>query len=132
MGSLTPGKGNRLVLANTEELHEKIDTLCSRIRELECALQTARGSDQGQHPIVEKEAASNDATNTNSTAGSEPALTNHNSTSSNVSSPPGSDQPSSDQVADKDEESFVDSFGMHDQFFLSYDIDKDAFRHLNL
>lgn len=39
-GSLTAGKGNRLVLANTEELHNKIEVMSARIRELEEALRT--------------------------------------------------------------------------------------------
>ncbi|KAG1799032.1 uncharacterized protein HD556DRAFT_1430789 [Suillus plorans] len=34
-GSLTAGKGNRLVLANTEELHSKIEVMSARMRELE-------------------------------------------------------------------------------------------------
>ncbi|KAG2066960.1 hypothetical protein BDR04DRAFT_1105799 [Suillus decipiens] len=34
-GSLAAGKGNRLVLANTEELHGKIEAMSARIRELE-------------------------------------------------------------------------------------------------
>ncbi|KAF7321290.1 Zn(2)-C6 fungal-type domain-containing protein [Mycena kentingensis (nom. inval.)] len=38
------GKGNRLVLANTEELHQRIETLCSRIRELEDGLRTLNDS----------------------------------------------------------------------------------------
>ncbi|KAH7886399.1 hypothetical protein F5I97DRAFT_1937249 [Phlebopus sp. FC_14] len=38
-GSLTTGRGNRLVLANTEELHNKIEVMSARIRELEEALQ---------------------------------------------------------------------------------------------
>ncbi|KAF8131480.1 hypothetical protein EV363DRAFT_1165082, partial [Boletus edulis] len=34
-GSLTTGKGNRLVLTNTAELHNQIETMSARIRELE-------------------------------------------------------------------------------------------------
>ncbi|EIW87438.1 hypothetical protein CONPUDRAFT_45173, partial [Coniophora puteana RWD-64-598 SS2] len=37
-GSLTAGKGNRMVLANTEELHNQIEIMSTRIRELEDAL----------------------------------------------------------------------------------------------
>ncbi|KAG9223783.1 hypothetical protein CCMSSC00406_0004876 [Pleurotus cornucopiae] len=40
-GSLTTGKGNRFVLANTEALHDKIGQLAQRVRELEDALQEA-------------------------------------------------------------------------------------------
>ncbi|KAI0670752.1 hypothetical protein C8Q78DRAFT_809999 [Trametes maxima] len=37
-GSLTGGKGSRFILANTEQLHEKIKAMSGRIRELEEAL----------------------------------------------------------------------------------------------
>lgn len=37
-GSLTTGKGNRFVLANTEALHDKINVLANRVRSLEDAL----------------------------------------------------------------------------------------------
>ncbi|KAI0343138.1 hypothetical protein BDW22DRAFT_1329008 [Trametopsis cervina] len=52
-GSLTTGKGNRFVLANTEVLHDKISVLASRVRELEDALadaHSARSSDA--HPLL--------------------------------------------------------------------------------
>lgn len=54
-GALTPGKGNKMILANTEELHDRIDQLSSRIRELEGALQTlqARVSNE-PHPLLQK------------------------------------------------------------------------------
>ncbi|KAH7926867.1 hypothetical protein BV22DRAFT_1062124 [Leucogyrophana mollusca] len=52
-GSLTAGKGNRLVLANTEELHNKIEVMSARIRELEDALAVvhAEVSDH-PHPLL--------------------------------------------------------------------------------
>lgn len=53
-GSLTTGKGNRFVLANTEALHEKIQELSNRVRELEDALaeaHIARGATE-QHPLL--------------------------------------------------------------------------------
>ncbi|KAF8546280.1 hypothetical protein OG21DRAFT_1427450 [Imleria badia] len=37
-GSLTTGKGNRLILTSTAELHDKIESMSARIRELEEAL----------------------------------------------------------------------------------------------
>ncbi|KAF5328220.1 hypothetical protein D9619_013449 [Psilocybe cf. subviscida] len=40
-GSLTTGKGNRFVLANTEALHDKINVLATRVRTLEDALLAA-------------------------------------------------------------------------------------------
>ncbi|KXN89389.1 hypothetical protein AN958_05762 [Leucoagaricus sp. SymC.cos] len=55
-GSLTTGKGNRFVLANTEALHEKINDLAIRIRSLEDALADShnRFSDQA-HPLLSDE-----------------------------------------------------------------------------
>ncbi len=34
-GVLTPGKNNRMILANTEQLHDRIDLIMTRNRELE-------------------------------------------------------------------------------------------------
>ncbi|KAG1831964.1 hypothetical protein DFJ58DRAFT_719530 [Suillus subalutaceus] len=52
-GSLTAGKGNRLVLANTEELHNKIEVMSVRIRELEETLRQmhSEASDL-PHPLL--------------------------------------------------------------------------------
>jgi len=55
-GSLTTGRGNRFVLANTEVLHEKITTLASRVRQLEDALQDAYGQiSLERHPLLSDE-----------------------------------------------------------------------------
>ncbi|KAH9946504.1 hypothetical protein B0H21DRAFT_743137 [Amylocystis lapponica] len=55
-GSLTTGKGNRFVLANTEVLHDKITDLATRVRQLEDALQSAHGQlSQGVHPLLTDE-----------------------------------------------------------------------------
>jgi hypothetical protein len=52
-GSLTPGKGNRLILANTEELHDRIDVLASRNRELENALrEVQKRVTDDPHPLL--------------------------------------------------------------------------------
>ncbi|THU97411.1 hypothetical protein K435DRAFT_828690 [Dendrothele bispora CBS 962.96] len=52
-GSLTAGKGNRLVLSGTEELHERISSLCSRIRDLEEALASVQAKvSQEPHPLL--------------------------------------------------------------------------------
>lgn len=52
-GALTPGRGNRMVLANTEELHDQIDNLCVRIRSLEHALETLQKTVSDQpHPLL--------------------------------------------------------------------------------
>jgi len=53
LGALAHGKGNRFILANTEELHERIEQLCVRNRELERALQTLQESVSTEpHPLL--------------------------------------------------------------------------------
>ncbi|KAF8159767.1 fungal-specific transcription factor domain-containing protein [Crassisporium funariophilum] len=52
-GSLTTGKGNRFVLANTEALHEKITILANRVRHLEDGLAHAHSlTSHQQHPLL--------------------------------------------------------------------------------
>ncbi|KAG6827101.1 hypothetical protein H0H92_013213 [Tricholoma furcatifolium] len=105
-GSLTPGKGNRLILANTEELHDRIDTLCARNRELEAALRIAQQlvSDQ-PHPLLQKN-------------GTQPIAPRDTAPSSNAtplkvlsvaSSEPTADHPRS--YTEADDENLVDAFG---------------------
>ncbi|PPQ69993.1 hypothetical protein CVT26_013281 [Gymnopilus dilepis] len=53
LGVLTPGPKGRLVLANTEELHERIEQLSSRNRDLEKALQKLQETVSDQpHPLL--------------------------------------------------------------------------------
>ncbi|KAK7031348.1 putative transcriptional regulatory protein C1F7.11c [Favolaschia claudopus] len=55
-GSLTTGKGNRFVLANTEVLHDKISDLSSRVRHLEDALGQSHSLHSIQpHPLLAPE-----------------------------------------------------------------------------
>ncbi|KZV61636.1 hypothetical protein PENSPDRAFT_759311 [Peniophora sp. CONT] len=55
-GSLTTGKGNRFILANTEVLHEKIHVLASRVRQLEDALRDAHAYKTNErHPLLTDE-----------------------------------------------------------------------------
>lgn len=55
-GSLTTGKGNRFVLANTEFLHEKINALSSRVRQLEDALEQSHANLSTEpHPLLTSE-----------------------------------------------------------------------------
>ncbi|KAH7873029.1 fungal-specific transcription factor domain-containing protein [Lentinula edodes] len=52
-GSLTTGKGNRFVLANTEDLHDKISQLATRVRQLEDALAHSHSISSSQpHPLL--------------------------------------------------------------------------------
>ncbi|KAG6916551.1 hypothetical protein DXG01_006377 [Tephrocybe rancida] len=55
-GSLTTGQGNRFVLASTQELHEKISELATRVRQLEDALRTSHSHlSSDQHPLLTEE-----------------------------------------------------------------------------
>ncbi|KAG5715994.1 hypothetical protein E4T56_gene2317 [Termitomyces sp. T112] len=55
-GSLTTGKGNRFVLANTEVLHEKINQLSNRVRSLEDALAHSHALHSTfTHPLLTEE-----------------------------------------------------------------------------
>ncbi|KAI0924799.1 hypothetical protein AcW2_005572 [Taiwanofungus camphoratus] len=52
-GSLTTGKGNRFVLASTQELHEKIAQLSNRTRDLEDGLRASHAlHSMDQHPLL--------------------------------------------------------------------------------
>ncbi|KAF8801279.1 hypothetical protein BYT27DRAFT_7235766 [Phlegmacium glaucopus] len=55
-GSLTTGKGNRFVLANTEALHEKINLLANRVRHLEDGLAEAHSlTSHHPHPLLRED-----------------------------------------------------------------------------
>ncbi|KAK0467253.1 fungal-specific transcription factor domain-containing protein [Desarmillaria tabescens] len=55
-GSLTTGKGNRFVLANTEALHDKIGQLSTRVRQLEDALAESHSLNSPHpHPLLSEE-----------------------------------------------------------------------------
>ncbi|KAF5369213.1 hypothetical protein D9757_010030 [Collybiopsis confluens] len=56
LGSLTTGKGNRFVLANTEDLHDKISQLATRVRQLEDALAHSHSMSSPQpHPLLSED-----------------------------------------------------------------------------
>ncbi|KAI0763745.1 fungal-specific transcription factor domain-containing protein [Trametes elegans] len=55
-GSLTTGKGNRFVLASTQDLHEKINQLANRVRDLEDALRTSHAQHSVEtHPLLSED-----------------------------------------------------------------------------
>ncbi|CDO73245.1 hypothetical protein BN946_scf185008.g7 [Trametes cinnabarina] len=55
-GSLTTGKGNRFVLASTQDLHEKINQLANRVRDLEDALRISHAQHSLEpHPLLTEE-----------------------------------------------------------------------------
>ncbi|KAJ7726359.1 fungal-specific transcription factor domain-containing protein [Mycena metata] len=97
-GHLTSGKGNRLVLANTEELHDRIEFLCARIRELEDALRTLQETVSDRpHPLLRTD-----------------LLISKNvsprGVNTSIPSPANVDSPESNNSRSEDE-SFIDAFG---------------------
>ncbi|KAF8650016.1 hypothetical protein AX16_005468 [Volvariella volvacea WC 439] len=55
-GALTSGRGSRFILANTEQLHDKILQLSDRVRQLEDALEVLQSSCSNQpHPLLAPE-----------------------------------------------------------------------------
>lgn len=54
-GTLTPGKGSRFILNNTKELHEEIEALRTRVRQLEGALAELQAQLTPEpHPLLQK------------------------------------------------------------------------------
>ncbi|KAH9936325.1 uncharacterized protein B0H18DRAFT_868423 [Fomitopsis serialis] len=55
-GALTGGKGSRFILANTEQLHDKIKSMAERIHQLEDALGQLQSSHSTEpHPLLRQE-----------------------------------------------------------------------------
>ncbi|GJE98290.1 fungal-specific transcription factor domain-containing protein [Phanerochaete sordida] len=55
-GALTGGKGSRFILANTEQLHDKIKTMSERIQQLEDALRSSNTKlSPAEHPLLRQE-----------------------------------------------------------------------------
>ena len=109
-GVLAPGRGNRLILANTEQLHERIDQISDRNRELENALRTLQETVSDQpHPLL-----SMDVLRINTTQG----LSSGPSTSSSSKSPstsrisPTTHPPNQTEVKQDDEQNVIDAFGV--------------------
>lgn len=110
-GVLTPGKGNRLILANTEELHDQIEQLCSRNRELENALRVMQENVSDQpHPLLRTDILimpppqpdSSSAPSTSSSSKSPP-------TTSRVS--PITHPPASTEASLEEDHNNIDAFG---------------------
>ncbi|KAL0952109.1 hypothetical protein HGRIS_008740 [Hohenbuehelia grisea] len=131
-GCLTAGKGNRLILANTEELHDRIDTLCGRIRELEDALRLLQASvSDEQHPLLredrifsktspEQPSVSSSTTlpspaPSNSTPSSNPPPTTRSQPETPAKPQPPQTQPQTPTPSSSDageEDNIIDAFGM--------------------
>ncbi|KIM38235.1 hypothetical protein M413DRAFT_248465 [Hebeloma cylindrosporum] len=110
-GVLAPGRGNRLILANTEQLHERIDHISARNRELENALRTLQQAVSDQpHPLL-----SMDVLRINTTA--QHGSSSGPSTSSSSKSPsasrisPTTHPPNPTEVKQDDEQNVIDAFG---------------------
>ncbi|OJA19276.1 hypothetical protein AZE42_04492 [Rhizopogon vesiculosus] len=91
-GSMTAGKGNRLILANTEELHNRVEVMSARIRELEDALcQMHSEKSDLPHPLLADSVLSHDS----------PESTSSNNSPEQPPPPSNKDNP----------DSFIDAFG---------------------
>ncbi|KAG5638504.1 hypothetical protein H0H81_012309 [Sphagnurus paluster] len=102
--SLTPGKGNRLILANTEELHERIEDLCARNKQLETALSALQQSVSDQpHPLLQNGSLLH-------TPPVLPVLTDRNTPGASSTHTCSEEPEKASQSTPADEECLVDSF----------------------
>ncbi|KAF8195055.1 fungal-specific transcription factor domain-containing protein [Pholiota molesta] len=116
-GELVTGKNNKMILANTEELHDRIDAVSARNRELENALRTLQESLSDQpHPLLLEKDVLNLRINT-TPLGTSSSTSSGASTSSSSKSPSASRispavQPSAaSQVKLEEEHNVLDAFG---------------------
>lgn len=112
-GVLTQGRGGRLVLANTEELHGKIDDLTSRNRELEKALRALQANITSEpHPLLQSDTIR---------VPLQPDSSPSQSASSSSKSPTASSAPAPPESMDVDEEGEhlkLDAFGKYICLFI--------------
>jgi hypothetical protein len=120
------GKNNKMILANTEELHDRIDAVSARNRELENALRTLQESLSDQpHPLLLEKDVLNLRINT-TPLGTSSSTSSGASTSSSSKSPSASRispavQPSAaSQVKLEEEQNVLDAFGLQLSFLPSY------------
>lgn len=100
-----------MVLANTEHLHEKIERLCSRVRELEDALRTLQSTVSEQmHPLLREELLGVKAPTVGLTTG-------RNDSPPQASSSGTTHIPRVDRVGEED--SLIDAFGKVDHKCMS-------------
>ena len=111
LGVLTPGKGNRLILANTEELHHQIDLLRSRNRELENALQLMQENVSDQpHPLLRTDTLRIPALHhDSSSAGPSTSSSSKSPTASRIS--PIADPPAPMESTFEEDHHTIDAFG---------------------
>jgi len=97
-----------MVLANTEELHEKIEHLHSRVRELEDALRKLQSSVSEQpHPLLREDLLNTKAP----TSGSSTAKRNNSSPQAGPSKHP-------THEGSGDDDNLIDAFGMVDCVYI--------------
>ncbi|KIY50011.1 hypothetical protein FISHEDRAFT_9107, partial [Fistulina hepatica ATCC 64428] len=106
-GQLVGGRpGNRFILANTEELHDQIDKLNQRVRELENHLKTARAQSQASASVsVTSTSAVQNQSSPSSSSGT------HTSPYSNTSSTTSPEVHPEDAPPASEQDDLVDSFG---------------------
>ncbi|KIJ93761.1 hypothetical protein K443DRAFT_643750 [Laccaria amethystina LaAM-08-1] len=108
-GILTSGKGGRMVLTGTEELHNTIESQSSRIRELENALRA--GVSDGPHPLLRTDvlhtlSQSRSAASSSSSSAHRPPSSGQSSTSSAINQ-----TPHVREIKAEEEGNVIDAFG---------------------
>ena len=108
-GVLAPGRGNRLVLANTEHLHDHIERISARNRELESALRMLQESVSDQpHPLL-----SMDVLRINTQGSSSgPSTTSSSKSPSTSRISPATHPPNQPEAKQDDEQNVIDAFGV--------------------
>lgn len=103
------------MLANTQQLHDRIENLCSRIRELESALQTIQARvSQEPHPLLRNDllqlkAPQNDLTTPQ--AGTLQPQSDGKTVASSSSVQISGQPPAENGRSDLPDEHFIDAFG---------------------
>ena len=110
-GFLINTKNNRIIVAGTEELHERIDQMSARNRALEKALQTLHESHSDQpHPLLLK--GSLRITTTEPGSSSAPSTSSSSMSQSTSQISPTTHPPDPPEVKLDDEQNMIDAFGV--------------------
>ncbi|KAF8167169.1 fungal-specific transcription factor domain-containing protein [Crassisporium funariophilum] len=110
-GELAPGKNNRMILANTEELHNQIEQLCSRNRELENALRLMQEQVSEQpHPLLRTDLLSlRTISHPGSSSGPSTSSSSKSPSTSRIS--PTTHPPGTVDVTFEEDSNVIDAFG---------------------
>ncbi|TFK56434.1 hypothetical protein OE88DRAFT_16711 [Heliocybe sulcata] len=101
-GSLVTGRNNRLILANTEQLHDEIDSLRARLQEAE---------EESKNLRERLEASHSQSPATNGTSGTSAATPSSSSVSGNTGNNANSPQSQDNGVPQTEDGSLIDAFG---------------------